>query len=95
MFSDCHKIIFSVVPVQLIAMMITGLATRDLAVPASSGGGPVAVVGSTTSATTCGALRLDDVNPGALPAPPLRLSAGRPCDGVTGSGEQPEGLVDG
>ena len=33
MFSDCHKIIFSVVPVQLIAMMITGLATRDLAVP--------------------------------------------------------------
>jgi len=26
MFSDCHKIIFSVVPVQLIAMMITALA---------------------------------------------------------------------
>jgi len=26
MFTDCHKIIFSVVPVQLIAMMITALA---------------------------------------------------------------------
>jgi hypothetical protein len=33
MFSDRHRIIFSGVPVQLIAMMITGLATRDLAVP--------------------------------------------------------------
>ena len=26
MFSECHKIIFSVVPVQLIAIMITALA---------------------------------------------------------------------
>jgi hypothetical protein len=33
MFSACHKIIFSVAPVLLIAMMITGLATRDLAMP--------------------------------------------------------------
>ena len=44
------------------------MVTRDLALPAPSGAGPVAVVAS-TSATTCGALHLGDVKPGAPPAP--------------------------
>jgi hypothetical protein len=41
--SDCHKIIFRLST--RVTVMITAMVTRDLALPAPSGGGPAAVVG--------------------------------------------------
>jgi hypothetical protein len=40
--SDCNKIIFRLST--RVTVMITAIVTRDLALPAPSGGGPVAVV---------------------------------------------------
>jgi hypothetical protein len=50
--------------------MITAMVTRDLALPAPSGGGPVAVLGFQHLSYYLRALRLGDVKPDALPAPP-------------------------
>jgi hypothetical protein len=52
-----------------IAVMITARVTRDLALPAPSGGGPAAVV-EFQLPQLLPAARLGDVKPGAPPAPP-------------------------
>ena len=66
--SDCHKIIFRLST--LVTVMITAMVTRDLALPAPSGGGPVAVVGFDYLSYYLRALRLGDVKPDALIAAP-------------------------
>jgi hypothetical protein len=55
------------------AVMIMAMAGRDLALPAPSvaAQSPL-LLASTTSATTCGVLRLGDIKPGALSAPHRR-----------------------
>jgi hypothetical protein len=70
--SDCHKIIFRLST--LVTAMITARVTRDLALPAPSRGGPVAVVGFQLSSRSLPpASMLDRLPIGALqPLPDQR-----------------------